>query len=201
MLGLRVTNLAEQARRLNRGADTGFALLTDRERLADPLPLLALLPPGSLVVLRHYGAPERLALARALARACRTRRLRLVVGDDLDLAGALGVGLHLREAQARAPAPRIRLWHRRTHHLLTAAAHGPMALRRARRLGADLAFVSPVFATASHPATAPLGLVRFRSLTRRAPLPVWALGGVSLRTVRRLRGARTAGIATVGNLL
>jgi thiamine-phosphate pyrophosphorylase len=195
-----VSNLAERARRLNRGAKTGFALFTDERRIADPLPLLPLLAAGSLVVLRHYGLRGRTTLARKLARACRARRLVLLIADDLSLAATFGAGLHLPERRARDPGARIRLWHRRTGRPLTAAAHGRDALERAAAAGADLAFLSPVFATASHPGAAGLGALRFRVLTRKAPLPVWALGGIAAKTLRRVRGSGAAGIATVGNL-
>jgi thiamine-phosphate pyrophosphorylase len=194
-----MANLAEQARRLNRGKRTGFALLTDDKRMPDPLPLLPLLPPGSLVVLRHYDAPDRAALARALARACRARRLIFVVAGDFDLALAIGAGLHLPEHRVRAVAPRIRLWHRRGKPL-SAAAHGRGALVRAATIGVDFAVLSPVFPTASHPGAAALGRLRFRSLARGARVPVWALGGVTVETMRRLRDGGASGVATVGNL-
>jgi thiamine-phosphate pyrophosphorylase len=201
-----MATLAERAIRLNaRGAKGGrrggFALMTDRDRLADPRPLLDRLAPGMLVVLRHYGAPDRVALAEALARACRVRRLTLLIAGDFDLAVRLGAGLHLPEWRVRAAGPRIRLWHRRTRRQLTAAAHSRMALRRAAALGADLAFLSPVFATPSHAEARPLGTLGFRFLVRGAALPVWALGGVTTRTIGRFNGSGAAGVATVGGLL
>lgn len=204
-----MANLAEQAARLNRAtgmrarraARASFALLTDRTRLPDPLPLLDLLPVGGLVILRHYGAPERADLACRLARQCRARRLGLLVAGDLAMAVALGAGLHLAEARAREANARIRLWHRRTGRVLSVAAHSRPALARAARIGADLALLSPVFVTASHPEARPLGALRFRLLARGARLPVWALGGVNSFTVRALRASRAAGIATVGGLL
>jgi len=207
-----MATLAEQARRLNwRGAENGrrgaqhgarggIALITDRERMPDPLPLLDRLPPGGLVVLRHYGAPDRAALAAVLARACRARRLELVVAEDFDLAIRLSAGLHLPEGLARSGAARVRLWHRRTGKTLTAAAHSRMALVRAAALGADLAFLSPVFATVSHPGAPALGAVRFRALARGARLPVWALGGMTKESVRRLGGSKAAGVGAVGGL-
>ena len=195
-----MTNLAERARRLNDAMTGGFALLTDHARMPDPLPLLPLLPPGSVVILRHYDAPGRVALAHRLAKACRARRLALVIADDLDLAVALHAGLHLPEGRARDAGPRIRLWHRRTRFVLSAAAHSRPALARAARLGADFALLSPVFPTASHPDAKPLGAMRFRALTRGAPLPIWALGGVTARRMLQLKNSGAAGVATVGNL-
>ena len=63
--------------------------------------------------------------------------------------------------------------------------------------GADAAFVSPVFASRSLSAGAPLGPARLAGLVREARLPVFALGGVTLRTVRRLEGSGVAGFAAV----
>jgi thiamine-phosphate pyrophosphorylase len=200
-----MATLAERANRLNvRGpkhrSRGGFALMTDAVRLADPRPLLDRLPPGALVVLRHYGAPDRDTLAISLARACRARRLHLVIADDLDLAVRLGAGLHLPEYRARATEARIRLWHRRTAKTMTAAAHSRAALVRAAAQGADFAFLSPVFATPSHSGAPGIGVIRFRLWARGARLPVWALGGVTERSIRRLGGSGAAGFGTVGGL-
>jgi len=199
-----MANLAERARRLNRrhrwkrGANPGIALVTDRTRIADPLDLLDLLPPGALVLLRDYGAPDRGAFAHSLATACRAQRLTLLVADDLDLAVALGAGLHLPEWRGRSPGARVRLWHRRSGHMLSVAAHSRRALTRAADIGADLALLGPVFATASHPGARALGRIGFRLLARDACLPVWALGGVTARTILGLIESGAAGVASVG---
>lgn len=188
-----VPTLAEQAMRLNPPPRSGRAprlvLLTD-PRITDPVALARRLPPGAAVVLRHYGAPDREALGRGLARICRERRLLLLVAGDLRLAVALRAqGLHLPEGMSRPHAWR---------GLVSAAAHSRAALVRAKAQGADWVLLSPVFPTASHPGARSLGVLRFAALSGRTSLPVLALGGVNLRTVRGLR--RAAGIATVGNL-
>ena len=177
-----------------------LALLTDSQRLADPLPAILRLPIGSLVILRHYEATDRSFLATKLARLCRERRLTLLVAGDFSLAVRLGTGIHLPEGLARLVRARERLWHRNGGRLLTAAAHDRRALRQARAIGADAAFLAPVFPTESHPGRRCLGLLSFRRLTRRAGVPVYALGGVRDTTVRRLRGSGAAGIATVSGI-
>lgn len=201
--------LAEQAARLKPRAGAaprgkrirpGVALMTDRARLPDPLPLLDRLPAGSLVVLREPDARTRRARAKALAIACRARRLTLMIAGDVDLAIMLKAGLHLPEAQARVAGARVRLWHRRMGRTLTVAAHGRRALARAALLSADAAFLSPLFPTASHPGARPLGILRFRVLVRDARVPVWALGGVDDETIRCLRGSGAVGIAAIGGL-
>ena len=197
--------LADLARGLNLPACTAglpaLALVTDDIRLADPLPLLAHLPAGSWVILRHYAAENRAELARRLARVCRARRLTLLVAGDFDLAVAVGAGLHLPEGLAREPLARIRLWrrnHRRTP--LTCAAHARPALRRAALIGATAALLSPVFPTLSHPGAKCLGPLAFRRLARSAGVAVYALGGVNAATIGRLTGSGAAGIACIDGL-
>jgi thiamine-phosphate pyrophosphorylase len=186
------------ARHLNL-AGPAVILMTDPQRQADPLAVARRLPAGSLVVLRHYQAADRAAVARKLARLCRERRLTLLIAADLDLAIRLGTGLHLPEGLARQASARIRLWHRRGRWL-TAAAHGRAGLVRAARLGADAALLSPVFPTQSHPGAPTLGLPAFRRLVRGSVVPVYALGGVNARTVLALAGSGAAGVATVSGL-
>ncbi len=71
---------------------------------------------------------------------------------------------------------------------------------RARRAGADAAFVSPVFASASPSAGRPLGALRFAELVRGARLPVYALGGIDAAAARRLARSGAAGLAAVDAL-
>ncbi len=180
-----------------------LALLTDEGRMIDPLPVVAALPPGSLVILRHYAWPERPWLAARLAALCRARRLRFSVAGDIDLAIALGAGLHLPEGLVPGASAKLRLRHRkRPDLLLTAAAHDRRALRRADRLGVDAALLAPVFPTLSHPGKPSLGLLAFRRLVRRTgrDVHVYALGGVTARTISGLIGSGASGVATVGGL-
>ena len=202
------STLARMAERLNRrhrrrSAGVGLPpliLLTDEKRLADPSTALAGLPPGAAVILRHTPATDRVALARRLKLACRRCGLRLIIAagpGDRGLAGALAArigadGVHLPERLVR----RARL--RRPGWLVTAAAHGPAGLYRARRAGADAALLSPVYPTASHPHAPTLGPLRFAAWARRAPLPVYALGGVTAVTARRLAASNAAGLAGIG---
>ena len=74
-----------------------------------------------------------------------------------------------------------------------AKAHNRAELVAARRRGAALVFVSPVFATRTHPGSRPLGPVRFGLLVRNCGIPVAALGGMDARRFRRLRGFGAVG--------
>ena len=193
--------LAEAAAGLKRAAGSplpALVLMTDSARLADPLPAAHALPAGSAVILRHYGAPDREALARRLAALAHRRGLRLLVGGDPALARRVGAaGVHL-PARAAARARSVR-W--RAEWLVTAAAHSPAALGKAAAAGADAALLSPVFATASHPDTRPLGPHRFAALARASALPVYALGGIAPARTRLLQGSGAVGIAAIGGLV
>jgi thiamine-phosphate pyrophosphorylase len=156
-------------------------LFTDATVLPNPLSLIATLPAGLCgVVYRHDTAPDRLALGRAIAKLCRQRRIALVVAGDARLAAALHAGLHLRAGR----------WpdHTRPHHaLLTASAHNPAEITRAKRAGAKLIFISPVFPTASHPGAKPLGNILWLRLACFVqPAKAYALGGISGHKMKTL---------------
>jgi thiamine-phosphate pyrophosphorylase len=170
--------------------------MTDERRGGDPLLAAASLPRGAAVILRHDGAAGRAALAAALAKLCRRRGLLLLVARDARLALSLHAGLHLAEGM-RPPAC-FRLARRRCRRLLSIAAHGARALAAARTIGADLALLSPLFPTLSHPGAPALGPMRFARLARAGRVPVAALGGLTARRVGAAAAAGAVAVASVG---
>jgi thiamine-phosphate pyrophosphorylase len=163
------------------GATPRLWLFTDERRLPDPRAAVAGLPPGRAgVVLRNDADPDRTALGRDLARICRQRRLLLVVAGDARLAAALKAGVHLRGGHWPGPT--------RPRGFATSSAHSMADLRRAASAGAKLVFLSPAFATASHPGVAAMGPSRWAAIARRggSGIHVGALGGIDGVTVKRL---------------
>lgn len=195
-----VANLAD---RLNSRHPAGrrlppVLLMTDARRLPDPLPAVRRLRPGDGVVLRHYESPERVRLAHALGALCRRRGLRLLIAEDWRLALRVGAaGVHLPERGAH----KARWCRRKPGWLVTATAHSRAAVLRAAGNGADAVLLAPVFATQSHPETRPIGALRFAGLVRAAPVPVYALGGITRATGRRLAGSGAVGIAAISALV
>ena len=196
-------SLATSETRLNAGRRKGrpvlprLVMLTDLQRLPDPVAATRRLPRGSAIILRDRGHPLRLAMGLALAAVARRRGLVLLVAGDVELAIRLGAqGLHLPEAELHR-ARALRLRHPRW--LLTGAAHGRQALNKAARLGLDGVLLSPVVATASHPGGAFLGPLRFQALARGVRLPILALGGIDAGTVQRLP-VGVSGVAAIGAL-
>lgn len=164
-------------------------LMTD-ERIADLPAAVARLPRGAGVVFRHHATEtkQRRALFSQIKRICRTRRLMLILADTPAKARAWGAdGAHHRSALA-------------SRGLRTVAVHDRRELRVARRTGADLVFVSPVFATRSHPGAETLGAVRLGLLNAGWRDRTIALGGMSPKNFRRLRGLELHGWAAIDAL-
>lgn len=178
--------LARAAARLNAGL---LALITDDDRLSDPVEAARALPKGSLVIVRSRDVKRRRKLGEALR--AQTHGLILLAADDPELAGILH-GLHLPEVRARDAAHWRAL---RPHWVITVAAHSPRGLHAPY---ADAAFLSPIFATKSHPKARPLTPACARLIARNALLPVLALGGVTARNATLLSGF--SGIAAIDAL-
>ncbi|MDE2487470.1 MAG: thiamine phosphate synthase [Alphaproteobacteria bacterium] len=185
---------------LNRAARPRKALphllfFTDPARTPDPEAIAAALPRGAGIVFRAFGAVDADEQGRRLKRIAVARGLKLLVGADPALAARIGAhGVHLPE---RAAAKSRTLKSLRPGWIVTCAAHSLPAALRARRSGADAAVVSAVFASRSPSAGAPIGPMRLAALVRGAGLPVYALGGVSNQTARRLVDAGLVGLAAV----
>lgn len=150
-------------------------LMTDERLGGVLLATVARLPEQAGVVFRHYSLAE--AGRRALfdrVRAAAGGRLLLLAGPA-DQAKAWGAdGSH-----GRGPGAGLR----------SAPAHDLAEIRAAEAAGADLIFLSPVFATNSHPGAEPLGPERFAALARETDLPVIALGGMNAERAEGLGGA------------
>lgn len=191
--------LARAARRFavqSGSALPSLILMTDDERLADPVAAARALPRGSMVILRTRRTAQRERLAKELSTIAKARGLKFLIAGDPELAARIGAdGIHLPEAE-RWQAAHWRA--RRANWTIMASAHSLMAVTAARH--ADAVIVAPVFATASHPGAATLGATRLRLIAQQSALPVYALGGIDARTVRNLEDAKLAGIAAISAL-
>lgn len=167
-----------------------LVLMTD-DRKADWAAAVRALPPGSVAVVRARQAKQRQALARQLSGLAT-----LLIADDPALAAQSGAaGLHLPEARMREAAH----WRARfPHWIITSSAHSLRAMMGAHYL--DAVFLSPVFATGSHPSARALTPVRAAFIAAHAPVPVYALGGVTPRNAALL-AATFSGIAAISSLL
>ena len=175
--------------------------MTDKNQPEGPQTIVRSLPSGSAVILRHYGDPNRVEIARQLIAETRGRHISVLIAGDARLALRVGAqGIHVPEEMARHCAWKWQNWVKPSW-LVTAAAHSPKALLRAKQLGAHAALLSPVFTTSSHPNSRPLGVLRFASWCTSSPIAIYALGGVTKANARRLKGCNFHGIAGISDFI
>jgi 8-oxo-dGTP diphosphatase len=116
----------------------------------------------------------------ALARECdHSRDVKVLINSDIALALEVGAdGVHLTSAQL----PTIK--ERPNFALVGASAHTREEIERAVELKCDFVVVGPVQATRTHPDQTPMGWVRFAELVSVAPLPCYALGGLTIADLK-----------------
>jgi thiamine-phosphate pyrophosphorylase len=185
----RVIALSEAAWRLRESAPEpcplpfALALFSDPDRLPPIDELAGRLPPDIppvAVIFRHDAlAPEGRSL---LARRTRDRvheRGHLFLMARGDMEGADG-------AHAAGPGEGIR----------TAPCHGIDELAEANGW-ADAAFLSPLFATRSHPGKPPLTRREATAMAQASRTPLFGLGGMNEVTSRLLEGAPFYGFGAI----
>ena len=167
----------------------------------------AIAPPGAIAIQlreKDLAARQLLELAHALRPRCARYGAPLIINDRLDVAlAACADCVHLpaasfavRDARAIVGAAR----------LVGISAHTPSEVAAAAREGADFAVYGPVFDPLSKAAyTAARGAAGIAAACRAAPLPVYALGGITVARIDQLRddpafgsGPRPAGAAVIG---
>lgn len=170
---------------------------TDPARTPEPWLTAAGLPPGAAVVYRSFGSPDARSVAERLRGLTAERGVRLLIGLDADLAEAVGAdGVHLPE-RALDQAGELRRRHPRWQ--VTGAVHSVATLATARSLSA--AVLSPVFAAGGASAhRSALGVAAFAAAVRAAPVPVYALGGISAANADTLAGSGACGLAGVASI-
>jgi thiamine monophosphate synthase len=117
-------------------------------------------------------------------------------GDALSIAEASGWGLHLPGAVPWEGA------RSRVRGLLGASCHTIADLHKAVEVGADYATMSPVFAPLSKPSDVrtPLGIDGLQEAISSAPLPVFALGGITDISAPEVAKTDVYGVASMSYL-
>jgi thiamine-phosphate pyrophosphorylase len=148
-------------------------LMTDQRFGDDLLPAVRRLPSGSGVIFRHYHLDDaaRRRLFGQLRKICGQRgHMLFLAGSERKALHGRADGFHARAGRRRSLLPR------------SAAVHNRTELREAMRNRADLVFISPIFATGSHPDSKSLGRLAFNALAKQArQTSVIALGGMDAR--------------------
>lgn len=113
------------------------------------------------------------ALARKVVALAHAHDAKVLINGDVALAQAVGAdGVQLTSSQLTEIAARPAV------ELCAASCHSIEELQRAEILGCDLAVLSPVLPTLSHPGAPHLGWETFAAIAAGSSIPVFALGGL-----------------------
>ncbi|MEO8385242.1 MAG: Nudix family hydrolase [Betaproteobacteria bacterium] len=120
-------------------------------------------------------ADELRGFARQVVSLAHTHGATVLVNSDEVLARDIGAnGVHLTALQLKQCKRRPEF------ALIGASAHSREEIEHAAELKLDFLVLGAVNATLSHPGQTALGWEKFAALVQAAPLPVYALGGLSL---------------------
>jgi thiamine-phosphate diphosphorylase len=182
-----------------------LCLVTDRHRLG-PFPEEALV--RCVEAASHAGVDliqvrerdlEGGALTRLVHRcvgAVAGTRARVLVNDRLDVALAAGAhGVHL--PGHGVPAARVRRIVPRGFLIGRSVHHASEATRVAAEGGLDYLVFGTVFASSSKAGVAPAGVTSLHAAVASVPLPVLAIGGVTLDRAPEIARAGAAGVAAI----
>ena len=112
-------------------------------------------------------------LALCMLPLLRAHDAKLLLNGDIDLANEIGAdGVQLTATQL------VNLSERPDVDWCAASCHDAEELYRAAQLGCDLALLSPVLPTQSHPGAPALGWEKFAAIAAESSIPVYALGGL-----------------------
>ncbi len=155
--------------------------------------ILPHLPADCLVIVREYAHPKRTQYIEALVKRCREAGLAYSIAGDPELALALdATALHAPERCLSD----ISEWCARYPNLpITAAAHSKNAIVAAAEAGAVACLCSPIFPTKSHPEATALGPATLQHWAATAPLPLYALGGISEENIAKIQSSGAVGVA------
>ncbi len=179
-----------------------LCLIADPQRLPSGqlLPALTAAMAGGLrwIVLRLKERPDRTLRTQflRLSEVAAERGAQVFLNSPEALPELRSHGLHLTQSaleewgeEGGIPRP------------FGVSCHDAACLDKAARLGAGYAFLSPLFATATHPDAKPLGVDTFAALAQSSSLPLLALGGITPERVAAARQAGAAGVAVLSGIL
>jgi thiamine-phosphate pyrophosphorylase len=125
----------------------------------------------------------------------------VLINSRTDVALAAGAhGVHL-PANDISPTDIKKIWQRADARatpdpLISISCHSPQEVAEAAANGANLALFAPVFEKKNAPAATPTGLNALRQACH-APIPVLALGGITLHNAESCLRAGGAGIGAI----
>ena len=131
---------------------------------------------------------------------CELSQARFLVNDRVDLALASKAhGVHLGQTDLPVAAARELLGE---DAILGLSTHSRTQFERALQEDIDYLALGPIFTTTSKDSPyPPLGTDLLRQLVTSSPLPVVAIGGITLETTRKVWASGAASVAVISDIV
>jgi thiamine-phosphate pyrophosphorylase len=157
---------------------------------------------ADMIQLRDKAGDMRALLpqARAIQALCRSHGAIFIVNDRLDLALAAGAdGVHVGQEDLPAENARALL---PTGRILGVSTHSREQAEAARECGADYIGFGPMFPTGTKDTGyTPRGLTALREIRAAVPLPILAIGGITLENVAEVIAAGATAPAVISAIV
>jgi len=149
---------------------------------------------------KDLDTPELINLAQQLIPVIKQHHGKVLLNDRVDLALALNAdGVHLRSDSLPLPLVRRILGNEK---LIGISTHSVEEVQYAENEGADFVVLGPIFETPSKQIYGhPLGLHTMETACRVSHLPIFAIGGITPKTVHPVMSSGAYGIAVISSIL
>ena len=182
---LKTTNTL-RTKRVRQNTLPRLMFLSDEARVKNPVSIVSALPKRCGIILRDYANPKRNELIKTIINKTKNSTLILFLANR-------GAEKYKNLHNEHWPNTGRGGQRRKTPtQLITTSAHNLSDVGRANRLNIDAVLISPIFATKSHKDAKPLNIHRFVRLARLSKTPVYALGGLSLKSITHLKKHKLA---------
>ena len=118
------------------------------------------------------------------------KKIKLFIGSDIKLAEDINAhGIHFPQYMIKKNKinwKSIKNVKSNKKWIITTAVHDIESLKKVEKLNIDAALLSPVFPSKSHPNSKNLGLNKFSKIVKKTKLPIYALGGITIKNIKSL---------------
>ena len=143
---------------------------------------------------------SRLATAHQLKSVCSKWGATFIINDDMDLALEVkSDGVHLGQEEVFPGKDKIPLG---SQFILGVTVRNLDQAQKAESLGVDYIGLGPIFRTTTKKKAAePIGYETIRMVHRKVKVPIFAIGGISLKNVAKVIKSGANGVAVVSGIL
>lgn len=163
------------------------------------------MPKNAIIIIREYdlSKAQRLIFAKEIFKSAKKRSdLKILIGKDLKLALELKAhGVHFSDND-QLPL-QINKKNLPKNFILSFACHHVLSLKIAEKIKADLAFLSPIFATTSHSDAKIFNHFNFVKIAVEnkkktyGSAALFALGGVNKQNLKTLKNLNLQGFGAI----